>query len=194
MSKPALDVLLPRIRRELLSILFRDPARWWYLSELAEAMETSPSSLQRELAALGEGGIIERSEEGRRTYYRANERAAIFPELRGLIEKTNGVPQLISEALSPIAETIDRALIYGSIASGEAHAESDVDLLVVSDQLPLERLYEQLQGVEAKLKRTINPTLYTTAEFEGKIAATNPFLKKVFERPHIILLEPSDGE
>ena len=54
------------------------PDRRWYLTELAETIGTSPSSLQRELDSLTATSILSMRREGRRTYYRANESSAVF--------------------------------------------------------------------------------------------------------------------
>ena len=61
------DALFPAVRRGLLGVTFREPARWWYLTELANALGTSPSSLQREVDALASTGILEKRVDGRRT-------------------------------------------------------------------------------------------------------------------------------
>src|SRR2546430_12924574 len=102
--------LFPAIRRGVLSATFREPRRWWYLSELADALRTSPSSLQREVEALAASAILEVRREGRRTYYRANARSSVFKELLGIVRKTMGTPEVIRMALSPLAGRIAFAL------------------------------------------------------------------------------------
>ena len=57
------------------------------------------------------------------------------------------------------------ALVYGSVASGTDTASSDIDLLIVADDLTLEDVYSALIPVEAELDRRIHPTLYTSREF-----------------------------
>src|SRR5258707_15836580 len=47
-----IDALFPRTRRDILASTYGQPERWFYLSELAEQLKTSPSSLQRELKSL----------------------------------------------------------------------------------------------------------------------------------------------
>jgi DNA-binding transcriptional ArsR family regulator len=64
-----LDPLFPATRQKLLSVALLSPEKWWYLSELASHLKTSPSSLERELDSLTEGGILERKQDGRRIYY-----------------------------------------------------------------------------------------------------------------------------
>lgn len=84
---PALAALFPTLRGDVLAATLTRPEKWWYLSELANFLGTSPSSLQRELKALVVGGILETRREGTRTYFKAETRLPIFPELRGLFEK-----------------------------------------------------------------------------------------------------------
>jgi predicted nucleotidyltransferase len=98
----------------------------------------------------------------------------------------------IRQALAPLAEGITLALIYGSVAKGTDTAASDIDLLVVADDLTLEALYSALAPVEASLDRKISPTLYTTAEFDSRRAAGNPFLTRVLEGEHLVLIGSED--
>ena len=69
---------------------------------------------------------------------------------------------------------------------------SDIDLLVVADDLTLEALYSALAPVESSLDRKISPTLYTTKEFEIRRAAGTPFLTRVLEGEHLILIGSED--
>ncbi len=77
-KSPVLDASFPAVRQQLLAatLLFTD--KWWHLSELASHLKTSPSSLQRELNSLTVSGILERKQDGRRTYYRARRGLACF--------------------------------------------------------------------------------------------------------------------
>jgi hypothetical protein len=42
-----LDALFPAIRQQILAATLLEPEKWWYLTELASHLGTSPSSLQR---------------------------------------------------------------------------------------------------------------------------------------------------
>ncbi len=79
------------------------------------------------------------------------------------------------------------ALIYGSVAKRSETASSDIDLLVVSDDLTLEDLYANLSPVEKKLGRQVNPTLYTISEFRKRRSENNVFLNRVLAGPTVIL-------
>ena len=65
-----------------------------------------------------------------------------------LVRKTVAVVESIRRALAPVAESIRLALIYGSVPKGTDTASSDIDLLVVADDLTLEALFAALAPVE----------------------------------------------
>jgi predicted nucleotidyltransferase len=182
---PALAALFPTRRGDLLAAALIQPERWWYLSELAEFLGTSPSSLQRDLKALVDGGILESRREGTRAYFKADTRSPLFPELRGLIDKTAGLVPTLQAALKAFASRIELAFVHGSVARGEERAVSDVDLLVVGD-VGLADLAPALRKAEARLGREVNVTTYTSGEFR-KAASANHFVSEVLRRPKIFV-------
>ena len=94
----------------------------------------------------------------------------------------------LRHALEPIAEKITLALVFGSITKGSDTAASDIDLLVVADDLTLESLYAVLAPVEPTLGRKINPTLYTPQEFADRKSSGNAFLTQVLAGDHLVLI------
>jgi len=92
-----LDALFPAIRRQLLAYLLAKPGKWSYLSELAQNLGTSPSSLQRELCTLTAATIVERCKRDARVYFRVRRRSPVYEELRGLFSKTRvEIPDAVS--------------------------------------------------------------------------------------------------
>jgi predicted nucleotidyltransferase len=183
MRKPAaLAALFPTVRGDVLTATLTQPEKWWYLSELAQFLGTSPSSLQRELKALVDGGILETRREGTRAYFKADTGSPVFPELRGLIDKTTGVVPTLRTTLRPFERRIVCAFVYGSVARREEHARSDIDLLVVGDA-GLADLTPALRKAETRLGREVNVTSYSAAEFRRKAAAKEHFLSEVLRGP-----------
>ena len=78
-----LEVLFPEVRTKVLAATFGQPDREWYVTELAKALETQPSSLQRELEALSRAGILKQRRDGRRVYVKPDRTSPVFGELRG---------------------------------------------------------------------------------------------------------------
>lgn len=183
MRKPAaLAALFPTVRGDVLAATLTQPDKWWYLSELAQFLRTSPSSLQRELKALVDGGILQTRREGTRAYFKADTRSPLFPELHALIEKTAGVVPTLRTVLQPFEARLACAFVYGSVARAEEHALSDVDLMVIGE-VGLADLTPALRKAEARLGREINVTSYSRGEFRKKAEANEHFLSEVLRGP-----------
>jgi predicted nucleotidyltransferase len=178
----ALGALFPTVRGHVLAATLTQPDKWWFLSELAQFIGTTPSSLQRELKALVNGGILEQRREGTRRYFKAETRSPLFPELRGLLEKTAGLLPTLRHALKPFAGRIDCAFAYGSVARSREHALSDVDVLVIG-AVGLAELAPALRKVEARLGREVNVTSYSAREFGEKVVAKDHFISEVLRGP-----------
>lgn len=177
-----LAALFPSVRGDLLAATLTQPEKWWYLSELADFLRTRPSSLQRELKALVDGGILQTRREGTRAYFKADTRSPLFPDLRGLIEKTAGVVPTLRDALRPLGSRIGCAFVYGSVARGDEHARSDVDLLVIGE-VGLADLAPALRRVEARLGREVNVVSYAAREFRKRAAVSEHFVTEVLRGP-----------
>jgi len=182
----ALDALFPTIRGEVLSAALLDPDRWWFLTELAEHLGVTPSSLQRELESLARGGLLQRRKDGRRTYFRANAASPIFPELRDLVEKTAGIIPVLRDTLKDFGDRIELALVYGSMARGREHSASDVDLMVVGKLRQID-LVSTLRKLEGRFRREINVTLFSPEEFHRKRSEKDHFTSTVLNGKTIIL-------
>ncbi len=65
-NSSVLTALVPQVRQGVLAATLGQPEKWWYLSELAGRLGTSPSSLQRELSNLVASGIFVDRREGTR--------------------------------------------------------------------------------------------------------------------------------
>ena len=130
-NSSVLTALFPQVRQGVLAATLTQPEKWWYLSELAERLHTSPSSLQRELASLVASGILVHRREGTRAYFKAETKSPVFRDLQQLFEKTAGLAPAIERMLAPFGGKILCAFVYGSVARSREHATSDVDLMVI---------------------------------------------------------------
>src|SRR5437868_10197031 len=126
-----IDALFPKTRQATLAATFGEPRRWWYMRELARHLRLTPSSLQRELASLVRAGILVQKRDGKHVYFQAATESPIFQELQGLILKTAGLADVIRDALKPLANRIQWAFVYGSVARSQEHSASDVDLMII---------------------------------------------------------------
>jgi predicted nucleotidyltransferase len=180
-------VLFGKSMRAILALLFGRPDRRFYTREIARAAGASPSSLQRDLAALTGAGVLARTEDGRQVYYQANPACPVFDELRGLAAKTFGVADVLRRLLARHASRVRLALVYGSVAKGAAGAASDVDVLWVGELRPSE-LVLQLAAAEKRLARKISVIAYGAEEFADRLAKDHHFLTTILKGPVIWLI------
>ncbi len=187
------DALFTATQQRVLALLFGEPERSFYTSELIERIGAGSGAVQRELKRLSESGLVTVKRIGNQKHYQANPDSPVFEELCSLVRKTVGLAGPVSKALEPLAESVRFATIYGSVAKGADTAASDIDLLIVADGVTLEDVYRVLAPVEEALGRKINPTLYTLKEFEDRKANGNPFLSRLLSGDHIVLIGAENG-
>jgi predicted nucleotidyltransferase len=77
--------------------------------------------------------------------------------------------------------------VYGSFASGEDTAASDVDVMVVGDA-SFRTVSGRLQTAQGRLAREVNPTVYPPAEFRQKVAEGHHLVTAVVEGPKLFLI------
>jgi len=188
------DALFTTTQQRVLALLFGQPSRSFFASELIELTGSGSGAVQRELKRLASSGLVTVKRIGKQKHYQANPDCPVFEELCALVRKTAAMVEPIRQALAPLAKKIERALIYGSVVKGTDTAASDIDLLIVADDLTLEALYSALAPVEASLDRKISPTLYTRKEYDDRRATGNPFLTRVLEGEHLVLMGSDDDQ
>lgn len=163
--------------------LFGQPERSYHLNELLRLTNLGSASLQRELGKLAEAGLVNSEKVGNLRRFQANKDSPVFDELVALTRKTLGAQPLLQEALAPMQEKLEQAFIYGSVAKGTDTASSDIDVMVVGNDLLLGDVLKLLLPVESKLGRKISPTVYTPAEYKRRRAQKDSFLHRVLEQP-----------
>lgn len=105
--------------------------------------------------------------------------------MRSIIQKTIGLADPLRTALHAMSAKITAAFVYGSVAKKTDTASSDIDLMVISDDISYGELFTALEDASAILGRPINPTILSKEEFQKRIANQESFLTRVMEQPKI---------
>jgi len=185
---PGLGTLLfGKTRLAILSLLVSQPTRKLYFREIIRLTGAGQGAVQRELANLVRAGILTKMREGNLTYYQANRMCPVLDELRGLVEKTAGIAGALREALLPMADSIDHAFLYGSIARGDESSESDIDIMVIGNVRFLD-IVSAVSPLQESLGREINPTVFTRAEFRQRVEQGDHFLSRVMREARTDLI------
>jgi predicted nucleotidyltransferase len=172
--------------------LFGQPERGFHLSELRRLTDLGSASLQRELRRLADAGLVVSERVGNLRRFQANPKSPVFDELVALTRKTLALEPLLREALSTLRPRLRAAWIYGSVAKRTDTAASDIDLMLVGDQLGMTVVFENLLPLEKEFGRKINPTCYSSAEFELRRAEPDSFVNRVLAQPLLPLLGDTD--
>lgn len=182
-----LELLIPsKVRRKLLTLFLLNPEDAFYIREVEKKVGEDFRAVRRELSRLEKAGLLHSWQEANLKYYAINKGFSLYPELKSIIIKTEGLGDAIRQGLAPLGN-IKYAFIFGSLASGEERAGSDIDLMIVGDVDPA-KLSTLLSSIEDKLRREINPSVYSAQEFDQRRAEANPFITNVLAAQKIMLI------
>ena len=179
------DALFTTTQQRVLGYLFGQPDRSFFSSELIKLTGAGSGAVQRELKQLTDSGLLTTSRVGNQKHYQANTEAPIYEELASIVRKTFGLAGPLREALQPVADKIDAAFVFGSVAKRSDTAASDIDLLLISDELAYSDLFLVLDAVSARLGRTVNPTMFTRKELMRKLKDGESFVTRVMTQPKL---------
>jgi hypothetical protein len=118
------DALFTKTQQRVLRVLFGQPDRSFYASELIRDAGTGSGAAQRELARLGASGLIVARRIGNQKHYQANATSPLFSELRNIVLKTVGLAEPLRDALKPVSSSIRAAFVYGSVAKATDQAQA----------------------------------------------------------------------
>ena len=181
------SVLFTKTQQRLLAVLYGKPDTSFYLNEIVRLASMGKGTVVREIKKMTEAGLLTNHQLGNQQHYQANADNPIFEELKAITRKTFGIQAVIKAALEPILKQCDLAFIYGSVAKGEEHSGSDVDIMLVGHDLSYTGVMEKLEPAERQLGRTINPTLLSPDEFQQRKDQQQSFITRVMKQPKLWL-------
>ncbi len=184
-----LPVIFPKVRAEVLRLLFADAGRELHLRDLTRQARLGLGTVQGELEKLSGADLVTSRRDGNRRYYRANASHPLFTDLQQLVLKTSGLRDVLANVLRGI-KGIDVAFVFGSLASGAGKATSDVDLFVIGDA-GLRVLSPALRRAADAIGREINPVTMTAAEFR-KRRGKDAFLADVLAKEKLFVKGGAD--
>jgi predicted nucleotidyltransferase len=187
------DALFSGTRQRLIGLLFGQPTRSFYATELIGLAKSGSGAVQRELSGLAQSGLLTVRAIGNQKHYQANPESPIFEELCGIARKTIGLADPLRDALLPLAGKIGAAFVYGSVAKRSDSAGSDIDVFLLSDEVAYADVFDALESASAALGRPVNPTILTHAEVRKRLGNEEAFLTRVLAQPKIWLIGGEDA-
>jgi predicted nucleotidyltransferase len=182
------SALFSTTQQRVLGLLFGQPDRTFFATEVIGLSGAGSGATQRELARLETTGLVTTTRVGNQKHYQANAASPIYAELVGIIAKTVGIAEPLRAALAPFAKRIRAAFVYGSVAKQSDTASSDIDIMILADKLSYADVYATLEQAEARLGRRVSPTVQSPAEWKKKLMVKNAFTIKVRAQPKFFLI------
>ena len=186
------NALFTPVQQRVLGLLFGQPSRRFQSADLIRRVDSGTGATHRVVKRLARSGLVLETVDGRQKYYQANPDSPVFDELVALVRKTVGLAGPLRDALMPLADRIRAAFVYGSIASGRDRTDSDIDLMVIADDLDYPTLFEAVQVAEGQLARSVDCRLMTPWEWHGKRTRSDSFVARLHEKPHVFVLGSQD--
>lgn len=168
----------------MLGLLYGQPERSFYTKEILRLTGMGVATIKRELDRMLAAGILSMTRIGNQHHYQANPQCPIYGELLGIVKKTFGVTEVIRRALEPLAGKIDRAFIFGSVASGKEGAASDIDLLIIGTA-GFADVVSALYPVQETLGREVNPKIYRREEWARMETMKDAFVMEIMTKPRL---------
>jgi predicted nucleotidyltransferase len=182
------SALFSNVQQRVLALIFGHPERSFYTSEIVRNVHSGTGAVERELSRLEQSGLVSVERIGNQKHFRANRNSPIFEELQSIVLKTAGLAEPLRQSLTPYADRIKFAFVYGSVAKGTDTARSDIDLMVVGDDLNYSDLYAALQKAESVLGRPVNPTFLTPADWLRKVSTKDSVIAKINSQPKLFII------
>lgn len=186
------ESLFSKVQLRVLALLFGQPDRDYLSSELIQLADSGVGAVRRVIKRLVRNGLVTETFVGKRKLYKANMNSPIYEELHGLILKTVGLSIPICSALELFEKHIKTAFIFGSVARGNDNSGSDVDILIIGDNIYYTKILSELYPVEEEIHRKINAQILTSEEWKKKVNAENSFVLNVLSQPKIFLIGSDD--
>lgn len=181
------NALFSKVQQRVLALIFGHAERSFYTSEIVRRIHSGTGAVERELSRLQRSGLVSVERIGNQKHFRANRDSPVFGELQSLVLKTVGLTEPLRKALEPYSDKIKAAFVYGSVVKGSDTAQSDIDLMVVGDELSYSDLYSALQNAESLLQRKVSPLFFSVKDWRRKASRKDSFANKVKAQPKLFI-------
>jgi len=88
---------------------------------------------------------------------------------------------------------VEAAFVYGSVAKGRDSASSDVDVMLISDDLTYGDVFAALEDVRGRLGREVHPTILSRRELAKRMKAESAFVTRTLSQAKVWLFGGKDA-
>ncbi|HEX6042211.1 nucleotidyltransferase domain-containing protein [Longimicrobium sp.] len=191
MANGTLHNLLPGGTLKLVTHFVLHPEDRLHFRALKQRTGLGTGSLQRELARLEGMELIARSEEGGKVFYTPLWERDSWRAFRTLLREHADPVEVVRDALIGVSG-IKAAFVYGSTVRGDTRPDSDIDLFIVEEEMPLHEIGRATTEAESLLDRLIDISAHTPASLRQKLERGSSYLLDVLSGPKAWVIGSED--
>jgi len=174
-----------RVQGEILALVLAHPDSEWSISDIARVTKAPLTTVQSEIARLESAQVFTSRKIGRNRMVRANVLNPLVAPLTQIALLSFGPAAVVADTFASIPA--EHIIIFGSWAArlaGEVGAfPSDLDVLVIGNDVIREDLYAAAERAEARLGFPVNPVVRSVAAWRNPQA--DPLLSEIHNRPRV---------
>jgi predicted nucleotidyltransferase len=180
LGSPVLDIA-PAVRGALLQALARleQPIT---RRQLAAAAGVAPGNASAVIEELIQSGLVSETVAGRSSMVVLNRSHLAAGPVLALAGLRGELIRRLRERLSAWPD-LHGAWLFGSVARGDADSDSDVDLLIVVDDLESSDLHERLSRLQAEVRSWTGNDLqfveHSPSSWRRLVRARNPLVEQI---------------
>ncbi len=114
---------------QMLTFLARNPDKQFYIREIARNMDKSVGGVHKTLKSLKEMDFVKENKSGKNLYYQINQMNPSIKNFK-IFMTINELTPLVNK----LKETSEKIILFGSCLTGDDTNESDIDLLILTNE------------------------------------------------------------
>ncbi len=180
------ELFVSKVRVKILKLFLTSSETLFHVRELVRRVDEEINAVRRELARMEKYGMVSSEWRANRRLYRFRRDYHYYPELLGLVVKSQGMGEAIVRGKQKLGR-VKYAMVSTRFVRNQQSGSDDVDLLVVG-QIELPELQAIIAKEQANREREINYSFMDEAEFNFRVRRRDPFIIKVLVQPKIMLI------
>jgi hypothetical protein len=173
-----------RLKMLRLFVFNRDSS--FTMETICSRTNLSKETAREELASLVAMTLLRKKGEGKNVRFQINHSFEFLPALTVFIRDTTSLRPKEVIANLKRAGTLQLVVLSGHFTGV---SESQIDLLVVGDNLEEKMLVRTVRALEAEFGREVRYASFSTEDFRYRLGVYDRLLRDVFDYPHRLLLD-----
>ena len=178
-----------RTTARVMALLTSTPGQRFHTREIVRRVDGTEHPVHRALTLLEEQGLVDSERVGNLRMWSMPTGHPLYRGLREVFARTVGIVEQIRGLLRD--QPVELAFIFGSYATGNDDAASDIDLFVLGTA-DWRALTRARSDTLSKLGRELNEVIYTPDDLRRSIAGDSAFIATLRDEPKLWVIGDDD--